>query len=163
KHGSRNEGATLQSLLLSPRWRGSRASHPERGSRFRRSCCPTTQWSGRPPVAACAHAGVGAWGPPLTGGGRRQLRRVAMNGRKHSTRPSPSIVASFIIMVLLISTMIGAGFLARESLSELMRSYTRQFGAFVILTGFVGISLIAAVVMFGVMRSTGLFRQNAKQ
>jgi hypothetical protein len=67
-------------------------------------------------------------------------------------------IAAFVVLLLLIAASVGVGFLARNALFALLERYSRDVGTFIIYTGFVIVSLIAAVVMFGVMRSTGVFR-----
>jgi hypothetical protein len=58
--------------------------------------------------------------------------------------------------------MVGVGYLSREALFSLLETYSKDFGVFVIYTGFVGLSLIVAIVMFGILRSTGVFKKTGK-
>jgi tetratricopeptide (TPR) repeat protein len=72
-------------------------------------------------------------------------------------------VSAFLVLFLLIAASVVVGFLARNALFAFLDGYAREVGTFIIYTGFVIVSLIAAVVMFGVMRSTGIFRRTSKQ
>ncbi|ODS32059.1 MAG: hypothetical protein SCARUB_02812 [Candidatus Scalindua rubra] len=81
--------------------------------------------------------------------------------KKPASNPSP--VSAFLVLLLLIGAMVGVGFLTRNALFSLLERYSRDFGTFVIYTGFVGISLIVAVVTFGIMRSAGVFKKTTKK
>ncbi len=76
---------------------------------------------------------------------------------------SKSLKSAFFVLILLILAMVGAGYLSRNALFAILVRYSKDFGTFIIYTGFVGVSLIAAVVMFGIMRSTGIFKKTGKK
>ncbi|MBN2267150.1 MAG: hypothetical protein JW725_02295 [Candidatus Babeliaceae bacterium] len=74
-----------------------------------------------------------------------------------------SLIPAFLIFFFLLGALVGIGFLIRESLFIFLQRYLKDVGIFIIYTGFVGVSLIAAVVMFGIMRSTGTLKGKSKQ
>jgi hypothetical protein len=78
-------------------------------------------------------------------------------------RGKPNYMAAFLVLFLLIVAPVGVGLLARNALFTFLEGYAREVGTFIVYTGFVIVSLIAAVVMFGIMRSTGVFRRTSKQ
>ncbi|MCP4112110.1 MAG: hypothetical protein GY749_42380, partial [Desulfobacteraceae bacterium] len=80
-----------------------------------------------------------------------------------SENKNNSLKSAFLVLILLILAMGGAGYLSRNALFTILERYSKDFGTFVIYTGFVGVSLIAAVVVFGIMRSTGVFKKTGKQ
>ncbi|MCP4352411.1 MAG: SUMF1/EgtB/PvdO family nonheme iron enzyme [Desulfobacterales bacterium] len=69
-----------------------------------------------------------------------------------------SLLSVFLVLLLLIVTMVGVGYLSRNALFSIFEQYSKDFGTFVIYTGSVGVSLVSAVVIFGIMRSTGMFK-----
>ena len=75
-----------------------------------------------------------------------------------SEKPSlPPLWATFSVLFFITITMVLVGYLARKPISSLLKLYPRDFSRFFIYIGFVGVSLIVAVILFGIVRSTGIF------
>jgi|GEM_PF-3425298 len=75
----------------------------------------------------------------------------------------PSSLPAFAVLLILIVAMMVTGFLAKDALSTLLGRYAHDFSIATVYAIFVGLSLIAAVVLFGIMRSSGVFRKTGKQ
>ncbi|MGE0085112.1 MAG: toll/interleukin-1 receptor domain-containing protein [Desulfococcaceae bacterium] len=75
----------------------------------------------------------------------------------------PSLLPAFAVLLILIGAITGIGFISRNALFTLLDRYSRDFSIFAVYAGFTVISLTAAVVMFGIMRSSGMFRKTGKQ
>lgn len=73
-----------------------------------------------------------------------------------------SFMRPFLTLLFLIISIIGACLLFRENLFLLLDRYSKNFGTFVIYSGFVGISLVSAVVLFGILRSSGIFKKKGQ-
>lgn len=71
--------------------------------------------------------------------------------------------AAFLTFFILLGAMIGVGWLIKAPLNFLLERYAGDFRTLVMISAIVGISLIVAVVMFGIMRSTGIFKQTTKK
>lgn len=82
---------------------------------------------------------------------------------KTETASKESIVPAFLVLVLLIGAAVGIGYLGKDWLFLLLTTYSKDFGIFVIYVGFVVISLIVAIVMFGILKSTGVFKKTGKE
>ncbi|MDM8556860.1 hypothetical protein QUF75_19205 [Desulfococcaceae bacterium HSG7] len=65
--------------------------------------------------------------------------------------------------MILIGAIVGVGYISRNALFTLLDRYSGDFKTFAVYAGFVVLSLIAAVVMFGIMRSSGMFKKTGKQ
>jgi hypothetical protein len=106
--------------------------------------------------------GLAALGiPPLDD--QEQGRVAQAEGRRQQDEDRHNLGAAFLVLLLLIGVSVGVGFLARNALFTFLEHYVRAVGTFAVYTGFVIVSLVAAVVMFGVMRSTGVFRRTDAQ
>jgi len=75
----------------------------------------------------------------------------------------PSLLPAFAVLLILIGAITGICFISRNALFTLLDRYSRDFSIFAVYAGFTVISLTAAVVMFGIMRSSGMFRKTGKQ
>jgi len=93
------------------------------------------------------------------------------SGREHShvseTQPAdserPDLKVVFLVLIVLIGASIGGLYLFREPLFSLFIHFSKDFGAFIIYIGLVMVSLIAAIVLFGILQATGLFKKTGQK
>ncbi len=87
-------------------------------------------------------------------------------GEKYSTEQNSETTtqqSSLLVLLILICTMIGVGYLTKDALFSLFGQYSKDYGTFIIYIGFAGASLISAVVMFGIIKSTGIFKKSTRK
>lgn len=80
----------------------------------------------------------------------------------HDEHEIPHQIFAFLTLILFLIAMLGLGYFFKDSLFFLLKRYSKNFGTFVIYIGFAGISLVAAVVVFGILRGTGIFRKTGR-
>lgn len=88
--------------------------------------------------------------------------KIVESENESEISPQKSLISAFLVLFVLLGAMIGASYLFKDSLFFLLERNSEDFGKFAIYAGFVGVSLVAAVVMFGILRSTGIFKKTSK-
>lgn len=74
-----------------------------------------------------------------------------------------SLISAFLVLILLIATVVVVTLLGRKALFPLFEKYPKDFSILIVFAGFVALSLIAAVVTFGILRSSGIFKNNTER
>lgn len=78
-------------------------------------------------------------------------------------QPLMNLIAAFLALIVLTGAIIGGVYLIRDALFPVFIHYSKLFGTFIIYIGLVMISLIAAIVLFGILQATGLFKKTGQK
>ncbi|MCP4688224.1 MAG: TIR domain-containing protein, partial [Desulfobacterales bacterium] len=95
--------------------------------------------------------------------GRARAEKQEYPGKTPGETEERSAMPGFGVLIFLFAALLVGLYLGKDHLSLLFERYSREFGMLVILAGVALISLIASVVMFGILRSTGVFKKTGKQ
>ncbi len=102
-------------------------------------------------------------GPGRANDGSGPAKKQKDPGKTPEKTEDRSTMPGFGVLIVLFVALLAGLYLGKDHLSILFETYSREFGMLVILTGIVLISLIASVVMFGILWSTGVFKKTGKR